>query len=217
VPAPDTGAEAQILAEGCRQLSLSLQESQLRALLDYLALLRKWNSAFNLTAVRDPGQMVVRHLLDSLSVLPHVDALRIADVGSGGGLPGIPLAIARPDCQVTLLDSNGKKTRFMFQAVNDLGLGNCEVVRSRVEAWQPAQPFDAVISRAFASLADMIDTCSHLLAPGGTLLAMKGQYPEDEVAQVAGRAKLLGAREIVVPGLHEARCLLSLRPVTACA
>lgn len=211
MPAPDRDDAARQLAEGCRALNLTLDQERLHKLLDYLALLQRWNSAFNLTAVRDPSQMVTRHLLDSLSVSPLLCQTRLIDVGAGAGLPGIPLAIADPARRVTLLDSNGKKTRFMFQALNTLELDNCEVVHARAERWQPERRYEAVISRAFASLSDMIDTCAHLVDADGVLLAMKGQYPAQELAEIQGRADLLRNDDLAVPGLEGARCLLTLQ------
>ena len=207
-------AAGELLERGCASLGLDLGATQLANLLAYLELLQRWNSAFNLTSVRDESQMVIRHLLDSLSILPHLRGDSLIDVGSGAGLPGIPLAIADPARSYTLLDSNGKKTRFMFQAISALGLANCQVVKARVETWQPEAPFDAVLSRAFASLDDMTDTCRHLIDGQGCFLAMKGAIPEEELAGIENRAEVLAVTKIAVPGLDEARCLITLRPVS---
>ncbi|MET0093851.1 MAG: 16S rRNA (guanine(527)-N(7))-methyltransferase RsmG, partial [Sedimenticola sp.] len=162
------------LTDGLRRMDIDLSEQQQGLLLDYLALLLKWNNAFNLTAVRDPAEMVARQLLDSLSILDMVRGPRVLDVGTGPGLPGIPLAIALPDAHFTLLDSNGKKTRFVQQAKTALGLSNVEVVNGRVESFRPDIPFDTVTSRAFAALPKMVELTRHLVAGGGQLLAMKG-------------------------------------------
>ncbi|MEJ1379126.1 MAG: 16S rRNA (guanine(527)-N(7))-methyltransferase RsmG, partial [Candidatus Sedimenticola sp. (ex Thyasira tokunagai)] len=159
-------------------------EEQHQKLLNYLALLVKWNRAFNLTAIRDPREMVSRQLLDALSILHLVRGLRVLDVGTGPGLPGIPLAIALPDVWFTLLDSNGKKTRFVQQSIGTLGLRNIEVIQARVEAFQPQQGYDTITSRAFASLPKMVQLTSHLLADGGQYLAMKGIDPVDELDQL---------------------------------
>ncbi|MCW8903471.1 16S rRNA (guanine(527)-N(7))-methyltransferase RsmG, partial [Sedimenticola sp.] len=152
------------LSEGLRIMAIDLSERRQQLLLDYLALLLKWNKAFNLTAIRDPGEMVPRQLLDSLSILNLVQGERVLDVGTGPGLPGIPLAVAQPDRQFVLIDSNGKKTRFVQQAVVALGLDNVQVVRTRVEAYQPDAGFDTITSRAFAALPKMVQLTRHLLA-----------------------------------------------------
>lgn len=168
------------LREGLAALSLSLDGRQQAQLLDYLALLSKWNRAYNLTAVRDPAQMVSRQLLDSLSVTPWVRGPRLLDVGTGAGLPGIPLAIARPELACTLLDANGKKIRFVRQAVLELGLDNVQVEQQRIEHFRPARPFDTITSRAFASLVDFVESTERLLAADGQWLAMKGPLAEAE-------------------------------------
>jgi len=202
---------AATLARGLDDLAISLDSAAQQQLLDYLSLLAHWNRRYNLTAIRDQRGMVTRHLLDSLAIVPHVNASRCIDVGTGAGLPGIPLAIALPDQQFTLLDSNGKKSRFLIQAIASLGLPNTEVVKSRVDEYRPRQSFDAVLSRAFASLGDMIAGCRHLLRPDGQFLAMKGQHPVDELREIQDRAELLGIEDLSVPGLAEDRCLVRLR------
>ncbi|MEJ1295933.1 MAG: 16S rRNA (guanine(527)-N(7))-methyltransferase RsmG [Candidatus Sedimenticola sp. (ex Thyasira tokunagai)] len=172
------------LTDGLKVMGIELSEEQHQKLLNYLALLVKWNRAFNLTAIRDPREMVSRQLLDALSILHLVRGLRVLDVGTGPGLPGIPLAIALPDVWFTLLDSNGKKTRFVQQSIGTLGLRNIEVIQARVEVFQPQQGYDTITSRAFASLPKMVQLTSHLLADGGQYLAMKGIDPVDELDQL---------------------------------
>ncbi|MDR2874909.1 MAG: 16S rRNA (guanine(527)-N(7))-methyltransferase RsmG [Methylobacillus sp.] len=177
-------------------------------LLEYLALLEKWNKVHNLTAVRDPDEMVTLHLLDSLSVLPHIGQGRLLDVGSGAGLPGIPLAMVRPDLQVTVLDSNHKKASFMRQAKAALGLDNLEVVCARVEEFRPERKFDMIISRAFSDLAEFMRLTRHLCADGGVWLAMKGVYPHEELAQIKDLAEVVA---LAVPGLEAQRHLVFLK------
>lgn len=197
------------LEQGLQQLGTPLAPEQRRLLLAYLRLLEKWNSAYNLTAVRDPVDMVTRHLLDSLAILPHLYGRRVLDIGTGAGLPGIPLAIARPAPTFTLLDANAKKTRFVTQAVGELHLINVEVRQTRAEHYHPAQNFDTLVSRAFASIADMLAAARHLCAPGGRFLAMKGTYPENELAAVpAGYAVEVLA--LAVPGLSAERHVVIL-------
>lgn len=198
------------LAAGCRALELAVTDAQRAQLLAYLELLQKWNKAYNLTAIRDPQQMVVKHLLDSLAVVPHITGSCLADVGTGAGLPGIPLAIIYPEREFHLIDSNGKKTRFLFQVKTALGLANMTVHHRRVEAAWEGPEFDAVISRAFASLADMVAGCRHMLRPGGQFLAMKGAYPHAELAALGDDYHLLAATALQVPGLDEQRHLLAL-------
>lgn len=205
--APDPAAA---LDAGLHALGLSLGASARQGLMDFLALLVKWNRVYNLTAVRDPGEMVTRHLLDSLAVLPQVQGPRLLDVGSGAGLPGIPLALACPDWSFTLLDSNGKKTRFITQAVAELGLGNVSVVQARVAEYTAGTPFDTVISRAFASLADMLDQTGHLCAPNGQVLAMKGVYPGEELAALPAGWRVAGVSALQVPGLAGERHVVRL-------
>jgi len=176
-------------------------------LLAFVRLLVKWNAAYNLTAVRDPQEMVTRHLLDSLVLLPYLQGPRVLDIGTGPGLPGIPLAVARPDCAFTLLDANAKKTRFVTQAVGELGLKNVVVVQDRVENYRPEQKFDTLVARAFSSIADMLNHAQHLCAPGGRFLAMKGVYPEGELAAIPADFAVHEVVELKVPGLDAARHL----------
>jgi 16S rRNA (guanine527-N7)-methyltransferase len=191
-------------------LGLALSDQQDLQLQRYLELLQRWNKVYNLTAVRDPEQMLPLHLWDSLSIVPFIQAETCLDVGSGAGLPGIPLAILRPTQRFTLLDTNGKKTRFIQQAALELGLANVEVVQTRVEQWQPEQKFAAIISRAFASLADFVTVSGEHLQVQGTLYAMKGRYPESEIAELPQGWSLACSHSLSVPGLDAERHLLEL-------
>lgn len=200
-----------ILSKGAKQLSVDLTEQQLNLLLQYHQLFIKWNKAYNLTAIRDPEEMIYLHLLDSLAVHPYVaKADRIIDVGTGPGLPGIVLAIMNPEKQFTLLDSNGKKTRFLFQAKTSLKLDNVTIINDRVEAVQPETKFDIVVSRAFASLADMTHWCHHLRAEDGIFLAMKGLFPTEELAEIEQDYQLVNRYDLHVPGVDGERCLLEI-------
>ncbi|MGB0732255.1 MAG: 16S rRNA (guanine(527)-N(7))-methyltransferase RsmG [Pontibacterium sp.] len=204
-----TPSMEQALLSGIKALALDLDEAKLGKLQDYLALLIKWNKAYNLTAVRDSEEMVSRHLLDSLSVIPHIKREPIIDVGSGPGLPGIPLAICFPDLAVTTLDSNGKKTRFQNQAKLELGLDNLTVVKSRVELYTEVS-YPQVISRAFASIEDMIKWTQHLCDKQGTFLAMKGQYPNDELKRLPAEFSVRESHQLHVPGTEGERHLLEI-------
>ncbi|MFO7603994.1 MAG: 16S rRNA (guanine(527)-N(7))-methyltransferase RsmG [Gammaproteobacteria bacterium] len=188
--------------------ALSLPTSLGTPALAYLSLLSHWNQAYNLTAIRTPAEMVRLHLLDSFSVHPYLHGDRVLDVGTGAGLPGIPLALANPERDFTLLDSLGKKTRFLQQAVNHLELENVTVVQSRIEDFQPSLGFSTVISRAFASLQDMVHHSRHCLARGGHLLAMKGQYPHAELAALGPEVEVLSVEQLEVPGLSAERHLV---------
>lgn len=199
------------LTEGAVQLGIELNPAQRDQLLAYLQLLHKWNKAYNLTAVRNPDEMVSRHLLDSLSILPHVKGQRWLDVGSGGGMPGVILAIMLPATQFTLLDSNGKKTRFLTQVKLELGLANLTVVHNRVEAFQQALPFHGIVSRAFSSLADFTHLTRHLSDADTRWLAMKGQYPEEEMAALPVDFEVADSAQLAVPGCQGSRHLLILR------
>ena len=201
------------LLRGASAMQIELTDAQADALMDYLGLFQKWNKAYNLTAIREPQSMVDLHLLDSLAVHPYVqEANTIIDVGTGPGLPGVVLAIMNPHKQFTLLDSNGKKTRFLFQARTALQLENLTIVNDRVEAYHPPQPFDMIVSRAFASLADMTTWCRHLRADDGCFLAMKGQYRDDELRAIEDEFKLVASHAIEVPGVEGERHLLRLVP-----
>lgn len=197
------------LSQGLAELGIDLDAATQQKLLDYLVLLEKWNKVHNLTAVRDPSDMVTLHLLDSLSVLPYIKSGRLLDVGSGAGLPGIPLSIVRPDLQVTVMDSSHKKASFMRQAKAALGIPNLEVVCGRVEEFHPEHKFNMVISRAFSDLAEFMRLTAHLCDEEGVWLAMKGVYPFDELAQIKGpSAEVVPLR---VPGLEAQRHLVFLK------
>lgn len=210
-------AERESLVFGAQQLGLPLAESQIGRLLEYLELLCKWNKTFNLSSIREPLDMVKLHLLDSLSVAKHLDGQRFLDVGTGGGLPGIPLAIMFPQNSYTLLDSAGKKTRFLVQVCQTLRLGNVVVENTRVESYQAPELFDGIISRAFASLFDMTEQCGHLLREGGHFWAMKGFYPQDELRLIEKHYRVDACYELKVPGVEAQRCLLCLSPYPSAA
>lgn len=199
------------LATGLRQLDLSLDAGQQQRLLDYIALLQKWNRVYNLTAVREPENMLYHHLLDSLAVLPHAGTGRLLDVGTGAGLPGIPLAIAKPELQITLLDSNHKKTTFLRQACIQLGLNNVGVECVRLDDLDPQPLYDAVISRAFSDLSEFVRPAARLCRPGGVLLAMKGVYPHDELARLPAEFAQYEVVALNVPGLEAQRHLVIIK------
>jgi 16S rRNA (guanine527-N7)-methyltransferase len=191
---------------------ISLTDQQKQQLLGYVGLLDKWNKAYNLTSVRDPKEMLVRHILDSIVVNPFLKGDRFIDVGTGPGLPGIPLAIVRPDSHFTLLDSLGKRVRFLRQVQHELKLTNIEPVQSRVEEFPAEPPFDGVISRAFASLQDMISWCHHLpKAETGRFYALKGVRPDDELAQLPSGIELVSVERLHVPTLDGERHLVILK------
>lgn len=196
------------LAQGLQELGIDLPPASQEKLLAYAALLYKWNKTYNLTALREPALAVSHHLLDSLAVLPYVETGTLLDVGSGGGLPGIPLAIVRPELRVTLLDSNSKKTAFLRQAAIELGLPNLTVHCGRVEQFQPAAKFHAITSRAFSELADFVTLSRHLLDAGGHWLAMKGVLPEEEIARLPSGVVVEGVHCLNVPGVEGERHLV---------
>ena len=198
------------LDDGLSSLGQTFPSGAAETLLAFLRLLDKWNKTWNLTAVRDPLEMVPRHVLDSLSVRPWLEGPRIADIGSGAGLPGIPLAIAEPERQFVLIDSALKRTRFMTQAAATLGLANVTVVHSRAEDYRPDSGFDTVISRAFASLADFTAAAGHMVKPAGCLLAMKGRFPGDELAQLPANWRSTAVEALTVPGLEGERHVVVL-------
>ena len=206
-----TAQNAEELSTGARQLGVALTENQHEQLLAYLALLIKWNKAYNLTAVRNPDEMVSRHLLDSLSVMSFVENGRWLDVGSGGGMPGIPLAILFPESQVTCLDSNGKKTRFLTQVKLELKLDNLQVIHSRVEEYQPELAFNGIVSRAFSSMENFTNWTRHLGDSETRWLAMKGVHPADELVALPSDFRLDGEHALTVPGCQGQRHLLILR------
>lgn len=199
------------LQQGLASLGLEAGEALVRALLDYLALLLEWNRAYNLTAVREPGAMLRLHLLDSLSVAPHLREGSLSDIGSGAGLPGIPLALLRPARQVRLIESNGKKARFLRQVVRSLSLANVEVLQQRAEAVATAPAQDMVIARALSSLAELVRLGGHMLKADGELLAMKGRLPQDEIEALPADWTVAAVHELRVPQVDAERHLLVLR------
>jgi 16S rRNA (guanine527-N7)-methyltransferase len=199
------------LRGGLEELGMPLPKEAQEKLLAYLTLLAKWNKTYNLTAIRDPDKMISHHLLDSLAVLPHLPPGALADVGAGGGLPGIAIAIAEPERRVTLNDANHKKAAFLQQAVIELRLANADVHIGRVQAWRPAQKFACVIARGFAELAEFIAACRHLLAPEGVLAAMKGIFPAAELERVPADADCREVRRLHVPRLGAERHLVLCR------
>jgi len=214
VPADGQGSALlnlrQDIDRGSQALGLDLEPAMVEKLVAFIRLLEKWNRVYNLTAVRRPAAMVTRHILDSLAVLPFLHRGRLLDIGSGAGLPGLPLAIARPDLQVTLLDATAKKLRFVRQAVADLDLGHTDVVQARIQEYQPGHAFDMVISRAVAGLDDLYHQSQHLLAPGGRMLFMKGALPVDEMTAFSPGRERLHVERLEIPGLEAQRHVLWL-------
>lgn len=203
---------ADILTAGLDQLALTLDDKQQAKLLDYVILLDKWNSAYNLSGIKVIDQMVPYHLLDSLALVPFIKGKNFLDVGTGAGLPGIPLAICFPQKQFLLLDSNGKKTRFLFQVKTELGLENVSVFHERVENFQSPQQIDIVLCRAFAALDKFVHQSAQLIGQSGKLLAMKGQFPEAEIAALPDTFAVTATTEIVVPGVEGTRHLIEISP-----
>lgn len=199
------------LREGISAQGLQVEDPQRAALLQYIGLLQRWNKAYNLTSIKDPVQMLSYHLLDSLSIGPYLQGRSFIDVGTGAGLPGIPLAVTHPDKTFSLLDSNGKKIRFLFQIKTALQLSNVKEMQGRVEGYKPEQLYDGVISRAFASLTDMIEGSQHLLGPGGCFYAMKGRYPDKELSELPKGYKVEQAIELDVPTLDQQRHLVIIK------
>ena len=204
------GSGRDLLKSGIEQLGLDATAAQIDSLLAFVALIEKWNKAFNLTAIRDRDEILRLHILDSLTVLPFITGEKIIDVGTGAGLPGIPLAIFMPSVQFTLLDSNSKKTRFVQQAILELNLKNVEVVHGRVESLARNGEYDAVLSRAFASLSDIMHLTDYLLQPEGVLIAMKGQIPVQELKNIT---RSYSVKSIVVPGVEAERCVLRINKI----
>ncbi|MDD5578490.1 MAG: 16S rRNA (guanine(527)-N(7))-methyltransferase RsmG [Methylobacter sp.] len=198
----------EILVSGIHSINLNIPEDKIELLLAFIKLIEKWNKAYNLTAVRDSEEMVRLHLLDSLTIIPYIEGKHVIDIGTGAGLPGIPLAICLPETRFTLLDSNAKKTRFVQQAVLELKLNNVEVCHNRVEKYHPEKNFNTVITRAFAGLSDIVELTGHLLTKGGILLAMKGRRPDAELEQISEMKTVIPVR---VPGIEAERCLIRIQ------
>ena len=196
-----------LLESGLTTLNLPHTVEKIDQLLAFIKLIAKWNKAYNLTAVRNNEDMARLHILDSLAILPYIEGKRVIDIGTGAGLPGIPLAIFLPEVEFVLLDSNAKKTRFVQQVILELKLKNVSVIHSRAEDYQPELGFDIVTTRAFSSLPDMVTVTAHLLNPNGVILAMKGQIPEAELAEIKTKATLV---PINVPDVEAERCLVRI-------
>jgi 16S rRNA (guanine527-N7)-methyltransferase len=196
-----------ILVSGLESLKMSLTEDKIEQLLDFIKLIEKWNKAYNLTAIRDRGDMVRLHLLDSLATSPFIEGKRVIDIGTGAGLPGIPLAIYLPEIEFTLLDCNAKKTRFVQQVILELKLNNVSVSHNRVEQYHPEKRFDTVITRAFASLSAIVELTAHLVCKDGVLLAMKGQIPDVPKLESAKTTLI----PVNVPGINAERCLVRIQ------
>ena len=208
----DTSSLRKMLADGVQELELPLTDAQIDQMMAYLSLLSKWNSVYNLTAIRDPKEMVKQHLLDSLSAAPaFVGAKNVLDVGAGGGLPGMMLAIAYPETKVSMIDTVNKKTAFLTQAKAELGLRNVTVHTGRVEALQVTEKFDVITSRAFSGLCNFINWSGHLLADGGQFIAMKGVAPAQEIERLPQGWEVTGVQALSVPGLQAERHLVFVK------
>ena len=201
----------QKLHSGLDQLGISLSATQCDQLVGYVELMAKWNKAYNLTSVRDPMEMLSKHILDSVAIAPFISKKHYIDVGTGPGLPGIPLAIACPEAEFTCLDSLGKRVRFMTQVAFELKLSNVEPVQSRVEDFQPQKKYDGVLSRAFASIEDMLHWCNHLIDSSGEFLALKGQYPQDEIDVIADNITIVSTHQLDIPFVAGERNLIVLK------
>ncbi|KQW90014.1 16S rRNA (guanine(527)-N(7))-methyltransferase RsmG [Massilia sp. Root418] len=208
----DRAALAEVLKKGVAELAVELSAAQQEQLLDYLALLNKWNSVYNLTSVRDPMQMMTLHLLDSLAAVPAFDgAQNVLDVGAGGGLPGVVLAISKPDMKLSMIDTVHKKTAFLTQVKAELGLANVTVYTKKVQELEVKQPFDVITSRAFADLSDFVNWSGHLLAQGGRFIALKGTAPQDERERLPEPWKVERLQALKVPGLEAERHLVFIQ------
>mgnify|MGYP003465541359 FL=1 len=198
------------LVAGAQELGIALDAVQAAALMRLLTELREWNTRFNLTAIREPVDMVDKHLLDSLSIQPYLHGRRIADIGTGAGFPGLPLAVVNPRRQFTLIEATGKKVQFVRHAIEALRIENVEIVQARAETWRPLAPFDSVIARALGKLADFIRVAGHLCARDGRMLAMKGREPTAEIEALPPGWRVRAVHELKVPGLVAARCVVEL-------
>jgi 16S rRNA (guanine527-N7)-methyltransferase len=210
-------SELELLAEGARDLGISLERAGGEALLRLVDELELGNEQFNLTAIRDRPSMLRKHVLDSLSLQPYLRGIRIADIGTGAGFPGLPLAIANPQRRFTLVEATGKKARFADQTAGRLGLDNVQVVHTRAESYRPFELFDTVVARALSSLADFAAYAGHLCAPDGRLLAMKGKRPEEEISALPKSFRVLAVHRLKVPGLDDERHLVEFSPAKAYA
>lgn len=199
------------LNKGIAQLNLSIPESSISSLIHFIEILLKWNQAYNLTAIRDPEKIITHHILDSLSIIPYFKGNRVIDVGSGAGFPGIPCAFALPEHHFVLLDSNGKKVRFLTHSVAELGLTNVEVVQERVEKYRPEVCFDTIVVRAFSCVENVIKSSRHLLSHNGRVLIMKGIYPQEEIEKIKAQVTVY---KLAVPGLNEQRHLVCIEGVS---
>jgi len=199
-----------LIIEGAREFGVELSPEQESKLIAHLDLMDEWGARMNLTAIRDREQQLTKHVLDSLSVVPYLRGRRIADVGSGAGFPGIPLAIVMPEAQFALIESTGKKCRFLEHVRDTLGLANVEVVQARAEAWKPAVRYDTVVARAVGPVADLVKNAGALVAGNGRLLAMKGRFPEEELAKKLSGWKIAAVHRLAVPGLAEERHVVEL-------
>lgn len=204
---------AQQLDSLIQQTDLQMSKKQREQLLAFVALMHKWNKAYNLSSVRNPSEMLIKHIMDSIMVMPHVDGHHIADVGTGPGLPGIPLAIMLPDKKFTLIDSLGKRVRFIKQVLHELKIENVVALQTRVETFQPTPLFDCILSRAFASMSDMLDWCEHLVAEDGYFLALKGQLHQEEVNQIDTRFSVGNTIQLFIPSLEGDRHLVKIKKI----
>jgi 16S rRNA (guanine527-N7)-methyltransferase len=208
-------SEQELLTAGARDIGITLDERHAQALLCLVDELELGNAQFNLTAIRDRPGMLRKHVLDSLTLQPFLQGTRVADIGTGAGFPGLPLAIVNPQRRFTLVEATGKKARFVLQTAGRLNCGNVEVEHARAESYRPFELFDTVLARALSSLADFVAYAGHLCAPGGRLLAMKGRHPDEELAALPKHFRVLAVHRLRVPGLDDERHLVELSPATA--